>query len=282
MNECKLDSCSNPTKTKFCSASCAGRYAHRDRAPKPTANCLDCDAETTNPKFCSSSCAAKYNNRKHPKRKPEGFCERCLSPLITSRIICTECSETLTRELNSAKRNLEDSAAHPARKGGFNNYCTVEYSSCQVCGSVFANHDGSGKNKGKLKTCTTHRTRSGAPIKKAAHIHRKNKKIESWLSGQWSGATKSGDLSKIIWNFLRERANNICENADCISGGKPVPTHPSDGRTVLEVNHVNGNGQDHRPENLEVICPTCHALTPTYRGRNAGNGRPVSYIRKRK
>ena len=38
----------------------------------------------------------------------------------------------------------------------------------------------------------------------------------------------------------------------------------------LELNHVNGDRFDHRIENLELLCPNCHAQTPTYRGRNMG------------
>ncbi len=110
---------------------------------------------------------------------------------------------------------------------------------------------------------------------------RQQMKVESWLNGEWDGAQPSGRLSNPIFNYLRANANNICQNINCMSKGKSIPVHPADGATILEINHINGNGMDHRPENLEVICPTCHALTLSYRGRNQGNGRPFSYIRKR-
>ncbi|MBS3941002.1 MAG: HNH endonuclease [Actinobacteria bacterium] len=38
----------------------------------------------------------------------------------------------------------------------------------------------------------------------------------------------------------------------------------------LELDHVNGDRRDNRLENLRLLCPNCHALTPTYRGRNRG------------
>lgn len=36
----------------------------------------------------------------------------------------------------------------------------------------------------------------------------------------------------------------------------------------LELDHINGNPEDNRLENLRMLCPNCHAQTPTYRGRN--------------
>jgi hypothetical protein len=35
----------------------------------------------------------------------------------------------------------------------------------------------------------------------------------------------------------------------------------------LELDHINGNRFDNRMENLTILCPNCHSLTDTYRGR---------------
>jgi len=56
----------------------------------------------------------------------------------------------------------------------------------------------------------------------------------------------------------------------CYSCGKktwlnrPIP---------LELEHKNGQNTDNRLENLSIICPNCHALTPTYRGKNKCKGK---------
>lgn len=36
----------------------------------------------------------------------------------------------------------------------------------------------------------------------------------------------------------------------------------------LELEHINGDNMDHRIENLKILCPNCHAQTPTHRGKN--------------
>jgi len=44
-----------------------------------------------------------------------------------------------------------------------------------------------------------------------------------------------------------------------------------DGRLPLELDHINGDASDNRLNNLRVLCPNCHSLKPTHRGRNLRN-----------
>jgi hypothetical protein len=43
--------------------------------------------------------------------------------------------------------------------------------------------------------------------------------------------------------------------------GGPIP---------LELDHKDGDRSNNELGNLRLLCPNCHALTPTYRGRNIG------------
>jgi len=50
----------------------------------------------------------------------------------------------------------------------------------------------------------------------------------------------------------------------------------NDGRIPLELDHINGDRHDNRFENLQVLCPNCHSLQPTHRGKNKKKIGPVA------
>ena len=41
-----------------------------------------------------------------------------------------------------------------------------------------------------------------------------------------------------------------------------------DGIITLEIHHIDGDRHNNTINNLTYLCPNCHALTETYRGRN--------------
>lgn len=49
------------------------------------------------------------------------------------------------------------------------------------------------------------------------------------------------------------------------------------GHLPLELDHINGDRHDNRLENLRVLCPNCHSLKPTHRGRNIKIKKPPGW-----
>jgi predicted nucleic acid-binding Zn ribbon protein len=92
------------------------------------------------------------------------------------------------------------------------------------------------------------------------------KYIKEWLADTVSGGKWSG-VSSPVHRWLRAQRGEICW--EC--GWSRV--NPISGRVPIQVDHVDGNPYNHRPENLRLLCPSCHSLTPSYGILNRGKGR---------
>lgn len=72
---------------------------------------------------------------------------------------------------------------------------------------------------------------------------------------------------------LREQYNTnpkYCENLEC----KTILSSEWRGhRLPLDLDHIDGNPENDFPQNLRLLCGNCHSITPTWKGRNKGNGR---------
>lgn len=64
--------------------------------------------------------------------------------------------------------------------------------------------------------------------------------------------------NRLFYEKLKERKCELCGWA----------RQSDDGRIPLELDHKNGDRYDNRLENLRILCPNCHSLQPTHRGRN--------------
>ena len=63
--------------------------------------------------------------------------------------------------------------------------------------------------------------------------------------------------NRLLENGLLTPVCSMCKNETWL--GKPIP---------LELDHINGNNKDNSLEKLRLLCPNCHAFTPTYRSKN--------------
>jgi 5-methylcytosine-specific restriction endonuclease McrA len=68
--------------------------------------------------------------------------------------------------------------------------------------------------------------------------------------------------NKLFDSGLKKKNCEICEWCQM----------SKDGRIPLELDHINGDRLDNRIENLRILCPNCHSLQITHRGKNKRRG----------
>ena len=65
---------------------------------------------------------------------------------------------------------------------------------------------------------------------------------------------------RLIVEGLKEHKCECCGLKEWMN--EPIP---------LELDHIDGDHYNNQIENLKILCPNCHAKTPTYRGKNKRN-----------
>lgn len=146
-----------------------------------------------------------------------------------------------------------------------------------ICENCEVEHTG---EYGSGRFCTSKCARGFSTKLKRTEI---NQKVSSSLKGRpsrpsqpckvetvakikhtWTIKLLEADFDKLSYDTKRRRIIieqdgkcNHCGVADWY--GSTLP---------LEVDHINGINDDNRRENLEAICPNCHSVTDTWRGRN--------------
>ena len=94
--------------------------------------------------------------------------------------------------------------------------------------------------------------------------------ISRWKRGLETGNKGVGEeqLCGRIRRYLREKYQEKC--ARCGWSER----NPFNGIIHLTTEHIDGNWANTTEENLTLLCPNCHSLTPTYGVLNKGKGRP--------
>lgn len=102
---------------------------------------------------------------------------------------------------------------------------------------------------------------------KCQHKYRYTEWVKRWKEHKESGIIGSYQISSYLKRYMFEKYNNKC----CICGWSKV--NKTTGKIPLEIDHIDGDYTNNSEENLRLLCPNCHSLTPTYKGANKGNGR---------
>lgn len=172
---------------------------------------------------------------------------------LTGRSYCLECSpwgESKGYDLRKAGRGYDDEKLITAIKDSFSiRQVLRKLDLVEAGGNYFTIK----KKIKELNIDTTHFTGQG---------HLKGKKniwvpiipLEEILVEESTYSNTSKLKKRLLEVGILEKKCYNCNNTTWL--GKPIP---------LELEHKNGNRFDNRKENLTLLCPNCHAFTPTYR-----------------
>ena len=90
-----------------------------------------------------------------------------------------------------------------------------------------------------------------------------------WKKGRVNG--NKGLVAKGISGHLKRYLMDKFENKCSACGWNKK--HPITGSIPLEIDHIDGNAENNSENNLRLLCPNCHALTPSFKNLNKGKGR---------
>lgn len=191
-----------------------------------------------NGKYCSRQCSPRGTKKKDPNRK----CHWCSSDLVISP---SKIAKSVT--------------------GKF--FCSRE---CQSKSAKYSTDYSTGPRGSSKPTCKI----DGCDVKTASssgvcQSHLKEYEIERWIDGDNSvtlGSVRSYGPRKFVKEYLINTRGDRCESCGF---DKKAP----DGRSIIQLNHIDGNCTNNLIDNLELLCPNCHAMTPNYGNLNKESAR---------
>jgi len=94
-----------------------------------------------------------------------------------------------------------------------------------------------------------------------SNIKAKENAAKKLLNGSYKGTNSS--IKIILFEYFN--LEKKCHNCGITKWkGVEIP---------LELDHINGDSTNNSIDNLRLLCPNCHSITPTWRGRNINTGK---------
>ena len=92
---------------------------------------------------------------------------------------------------------------------------------------------------------------------KRRKINKQKYDIEDIFAGKYPYYNTSHLNYRLIREGYKERKCECCNNTEWL--GKPI---------VLELHHIDGNRSNNNLDNLQLLCPNCHAMTDNFKSKN--------------
>ena len=206
-------------------------------------------------------------------------------------LYCDYCGKDFVRLKHHAMKNAKRGrgSCYCSRKCSNASLCTRDLHSCLNCGeetkSKFCSQrcagifNRTGQRRVPARYCKNCGKETINAIFCSRECHRKFEEetyIERWLSGDETGLTPGGAVCKQVRNYLLRIHGQKCSRCGW------AQVNPASGKVPVQIEHIDGDFRNCSKENLTVLCPNCHSLTPTYMGLNKGRGRDVNGVRRKK
>lgn len=175
-------------------------------------------------KFCNHSCSASYNNTNKKQS-------------IESRIKRSRTLQKKNPNFDGIYKEIGE-----WQHNNYKNFIKEKEYFCLNCGKKIEKTYGSKANKFCSNKCQGEYTKKNS--------------IEKWKNGET--IISSEKLPLYIKEYLLKKSGYKCEL--CGFEGYNILTKNS----ILQIHHKDGNSSNNTEENLQVLCPNCHAMTDTY------------------
>jgi hypothetical protein len=80
--------------------------------------------------------------------------------------------------------------------------------------------------------------------------------LQDILDGKYPGYSTSHLHDRLLKEGLKERRCECCGNTEWM--GHPI---------VLELHHIDGDHNNNKLENLQMLCPNCHSITDNFKSK---------------
>ncbi|MEU0075131.1 HNH endonuclease signature motif containing protein [Streptomyces sp. NPDC006332] len=202
-------------------------------------------------RYCSNRCSLQGTARQRAEshRKPKSPCPQCGKPIRTRGAIhCGRACANVTRRQEAE-----------ARRG--------EPTPCLRCGTTERRPRCVGQPYCSWECFNEDRyERTGTFARWLA----------AWQAGEISGTRENGSPDWRVRQGLVLLRGQRCEKCGW------AEVNPVSGRVPLHVDHIDGDRTKNRPEDLRLLCPNCHALTPNYQHLNNPRVQPVRQKQSRR
>lgn len=223
--------------------------------------CLNCGKEISGKerarkKFCNSSCAAQYNNKFHThSEKTKSAISEGLKKYHSEYVLTDEEKWERYRKIYNPNISFEKYIENI--KNTRRNYPKIkerkkENNKCVVCGKKLEGY--------KTMFCSVE-------CRRKFEDEQYHNYIERWKRGEECGHTPSFKIHKYVKRYLLEKYNNSCQ--ECGWNKENPHTH----NIPLQIHHIDGDCTNNSEDNLQLLCPNCHALTENFGSRNKNSKR---------